>query len=24
MSKIAASIMCADQLHLGDELRRLE
>ncbi|MBS9360775.1 ribulose-phosphate 3-epimerase [Listeria welshimeri] len=24
MSKIAASIMCADQLHLGDEIRRLE
>ncbi|MBC2120226.1 ribulose-phosphate 3-epimerase [Listeria marthii] len=24
MRKIAASIMCADQLHLGDELRRLE
>ncbi|MBC1478162.1 ribulose-phosphate 3-epimerase [Listeria welshimeri] len=24
MSKIAASIMCADQLHLDDELRRLE
>ncbi|MBF2569493.1 ribulose-phosphate 3-epimerase [Listeria welshimeri] len=24
MSKIAASIMCADQLHLGEELRRLE
>ncbi|MBC2330916.1 ribulose-phosphate 3-epimerase [Listeria swaminathanii] len=24
MSKIAASIMCADQLHLSDELRRLE
>ncbi|MBC2352585.1 ribulose-phosphate 3-epimerase [Listeria welshimeri] len=24
MNKIAASIMCADQLHLGDELRRLE
>ncbi|EAD5669196.1 ribulose-phosphate 3-epimerase [Listeria monocytogenes] len=24
MRKIAASIMCADQLHLGEELRRLE
>ncbi|EAE4818316.1 ribulose-phosphate 3-epimerase [Listeria monocytogenes] len=24
MRKIAASIMCADQLHLGDELQRLE
>lgn len=24
MRKIAASIMCADQLHLGDELKRLE
>ncbi|EJM2940019.1 ribulose-phosphate 3-epimerase [Listeria monocytogenes] len=24
MKKIAASIMCADQLHLGEELRRLE